>query len=95
MAAYKIRCGLCKKNFILATWKTGFPVCYECQKKELEGEIKDPKIKKLFNIPEQLYKDSGFLRDIKIKYIKYGQLSDKQIEAFEKVVKKMKDADKA
>ena len=57
----------------------------------MEGEITDPKMKKMFDIPEQYYKDNIFLRDIKIKYLLYGNLSENQIEAFEKVVSKMKE----
>jgi len=85
---YKVKCSRCRKNYILATTKTNYPVCYECQKKELQGEIKDPKMKKLLNIPEKLYKTNYFLRNIKINYLKWGKLSDKQIEAFKKTVKK-------
>ena len=32
-----------------------------------------------------------FLRDIKINYLRFGKLSERQIEAFKKVVKKMKE----
>ena len=66
-------------------------MCYECQKAELAGEIKDPKMKRMFKIPEKLYKENSFLRSIKVNYLKYGQLTEKQIEAFKKVVKKMKE----
>ncbi len=88
---YKLRCIRCKKNFQLITRPTKYVVCYECQKPEMEGEITDPKMKKMFDIPEQYYKDNIFLRDIKIKYLLYGNLSENQIEAFEKVVSKMKE----
>ena len=87
---YKKRCIRCKKNFILATWKTNYPVCYECQKDELKGEVKDPKMKKLLNIPEEFYKQNGFLRNIKLNYLRYGELSERQVDTFKEVVKKMK-----
>ena len=65
-------------------------MCWDCQKKELNGEIKDPKMKKMFNIPQEFYKENSFLRDIKVKFLRYGQLSEKQLAAFKKVVKEMK-----
>ncbi len=86
---------------VLITGRNQFPICYDCQKKELSGEIKDPKMKKLFKIPEECYKQNGFLRSIKSNYLKFGKLSDKQIEAFKKTVKEMtkcespSDTDKA
>lgn len=58
-------------------------------------------MKKLFNIPEEFYKTNGFLRSIKINYLRFGKLSEKQIECFQKTVKEMKgcgsqkDTDKA
>jgi hypothetical protein len=65
-------------------------VCYECQKKELQGEIKDPAMKEMFDIPEEFYMRNAFLRDIKINYLKFGNLTEKQIEAFKKTVENMK-----
>ena len=56
----------------------------------MQGEIKDPKMKKMFDIPEEFYKENSFLRDIKIKYLQWGELTEKQIEAFKKTVEKMK-----
>mgnify|MGYP001562870803 FL=1 len=75
---------------VVVTAKTRFTVCYDCQKDELQGEIKNPKMKDMFNIPEEFYKDSLFLRNIKINYLKFGKLSDKQIEWFKRVVEDMK-----
>jgi len=86
---------------VLVTGRNQFPICYECQKNELKGEIKDPKMKKMFDIPEQLYQQNSFLRSIKANYLRYGKLTDRQIEFFKKTVKKMtkcesqKDTDKA
>ncbi len=74
---------------VLITGRNQFPICYECQKPELQKEIKDPKMKKMFDIPEELYKKSGFLRSIKSNYLRYGKLTDKQIEFFKKTVKEM------
>jgi len=89
---YKQKCIRCKKNYVTITRRQGFVLCYECQKKELEGKIDDPVMKKMFNIPKEFYIENGFLRNIKVNYLKYGGLSDKQIEAFKKVVGDMKKA---
>ena len=91
---YKSKCISCKKNYVLMTYKQRYPICYDCQKKELEGKIKDPKMKRLFNIPEEFYKQNSFLRSIKINYLKYGELSKKQIDTFKEVVKKLKNPEK-
>ena len=48
-------------------------------------------MKKMFNIPEEFYKENAFLRDIKINYLRFGKLSEKQIEFFKKAVKKMEE----
>lgn len=91
---YKQKCTRCKQNYVLATYRDKFPVCYECHKKEMQGEIADPKMKKLFDIPEDYYKKNSFLRDIKIKYLQFGSLSEKQLEAFKNTVEKLKESEK-
>lgn len=88
---FKKKCVKCRKNYVIVTYRNNYAICYECQKKEMEGDITDPKMKKLFDIPEEFYKDNMFLRDIKINYLRYGKLSEKQIEAFKKSVDKMKE----
>lgn len=60
----------------------------------MQGEITDPKMKKMFDIPEKFYEDNMFLRSIKINYLKWGKLTEKQIEAFKKGVEKMKETAK-
>ena len=90
MITYKQKCVRCKKNLVLTTPRNRFPMCYDCQKEEMQGKIKDPKMKKLFDIPEELYRAEPFLRSIKINYLKFGSLTEKQIEAFKKVVEKLK-----
>lgn len=91
MVRYKQQCMRCKKNRVLVTARTQFPLCYDCQKNDLHKEVKDPKMKKMFDIPEEFYKESFFLRSIKLNYIKFKKLSDKQIEWFKKVVDEMKN----
>ncbi len=88
---YKQKCSKCKDNFVVVTWRNKYAVCYDCQKAQMDKEIKDPKMKKLFDIPEEFYKKNTFLRDIKIKYLEYEKLSEKQIEVFKKVVKQMEE----
>jgi len=95
MVKYQQKCMKCKKNYVLVSSRQRFAVCYECQKKELKGKIKDPKMKKMFDIPEEFYKKNSFLRDIKIKYLQFRELTEKQIEAFKKTVERMKNEQKA
>ncbi len=90
MVRCKQRCWRCKKNYVLADSRQRFVLCYDCQKNELSKEVKG-KLKKMFDISEEFYKENIFLRDIKIKYLRFGELSDKQIEAFKRVVKEMKE----
>ncbi len=87
---YKQLCIQCKKNYVTTTWRNKYVVCYECQKDELQGEIKDPVMKKLFDIPEKLYVENSFLRSIKKNYLRYGELTERQITAFKEAVKKIK-----
>ncbi len=87
---FKQRCMRCKKNMVIVTSRDRFPLCYDCQKKEMTGEIKDPAMKKMFDIPEEFYKENSFLRSIKVNYLRYSNLTEKQIEAFKKTVEKMK-----
>lgn len=87
---FKKKCFKCQKNYATVTYRDRYVICYECQKEQMQGDIKDPKMKKLFDIPEEFYKDNYFLREIKIKYIKYGSSTEKQIAAFKKTVDRMK-----
>jgi hypothetical protein len=91
---YKQRCMRCRKNYVVISSRQRFAICYDCQKADLKGTIKDPKMKKMFKIPDDFYVQNSFLRNIKVSYLRYGQLTEKQIEAFEKTVKKMKEEKK-
>ena len=84
------KCFKCKKNYVLTTSSQKYVICYECQKNLLSEEIKDPIYKKLFNIPEEYYKTNAFLRNIKANYLRYNNLTEKQISAFKKIAEKMK-----
>ena len=90
MITFKQRCMKCKKNMVLVTSRTRYTICYDCQKSELAGKIKNPKMQKLFDIPEEFYKQSSFLRSVKANYLKFDSVSEKQIEYFKKTIEKMK-----
>jgi hypothetical protein len=47
-------------------------------------------MKKMFDIPEEFYMQNSFLRSIKMNYLKFGNLTEKQIEVFNKVVNDLK-----
>jgi hypothetical protein len=56
----------------------------------LNQKITDPEMKKLFSIPEEYYKHNYFLRSIKLNYLRYQNLSEKQISAFKKTIEQVK-----
>ena len=86
--AYKQRCSICKKNMVLIQSRRQKAECEECQEKQMQGEITDPVFKKMFDIDPELYKKNQFLRSIKIFYLRYERLSERQIEAFQDYVAK-------
>jgi ribosomal protein S27AE len=92
MITFKQICSRCKKNYVIATHRDRYPVCFECQKNELSGEISDPEMKKFFDLPEKYYKENSFLRSIKINYLRYGKLTEPQVEAYKKTVAKLREA---
>jgi len=87
---YQQRCGLCKKNMVMMFSRKQFPVCTDCQMKQIDQPIEDPEYKKFFDIPEKFYKESYFLRNIKSSYIRFGSITDNQRDAFLKTVTEMK-----
>jgi len=92
MTQYKQICFRCKKNYVLVNRSNEkFVSCYDCQKEELNKPIKDVEMKKLFDIPEEFYKTNAFLRNIKVAYLRFGKLSEKQVDAFKRTVEKMKE----
>jgi len=91
---YNQKCARCPKMVPMMS-KKQYPLCYDCQKPDLKGEIKDSKIKKLFDVPEDFYRKSPILRSMKSYYIKFGEISDKQIEFFKKTVEELKEEEKA
>ena len=95
MVRYKKKCNGCRKVYVEVAGRQGYTLCYDCQKSELDVPIKDPKMKKLFKIPEEFYKQNTFLRNIKSSYIRFENLTEKQEAAFKKVVAELKERKKA
>lgn len=89
---FKQKCSRCKDNMVLIKGGRGYqqPICFDCQKKELDQPIEDEKMKEFFDIPEKFYEENAFLRSIKINYLRYQNLSERQMECFEKTVNDMK-----
>lgn len=78
---------VCKKTMVIMKSRRQKPICTPCQFRGVDDSkpITDPAMKKLFDIDPQLYEKSYFLRDIKAKYLRFGNLTEKQIEVFQKV----------
>ena len=91
---FKQRCAICKDKMVIIYSYRQFPICVDCHMKQINHEIKDPKMKKFFDLPKSLYEKSSFLRNIKQAYIRFGNLSEKQVEAFKKTVKDLKNPKK-
>jgi len=87
---YKQLCVRCKKNYVKATRRDKFVSCFVCDEKEMNCKIEDPEMKTLFDIPQEMYKENNFLRDIKKNYCRYGGLTERQVEAFKEAVERMK-----
>ena len=82
---YKQLCAICRKNHVLISARGQFPICTSCSMKQINQPIEDKKFKAMFDIDQKLYEQSSFLRSIKYNYLRFGSLSDKQIEIFKKV----------
>ena len=60
--------------------------------KQINQPIQDEAFQKMFDIDKELYEQSAFLRSIKSNYLRFGSLSEKQIETFKKVVSELKNS---
>ena len=87
---YKQLCAICKKSHVLISSRNQFPICTSCSMKQINQPITDETFRKLFDIDQKLYEESSFLRSIKSNYLRFGSLSDKQVEVFKKVVAELK-----
>jgi hypothetical protein len=88
---FKQKCAMCKEDWVIMYSARQFPICIKCHMKKIDKEVKDPAMKKLLDIPNDLYEKSLFLRKIKEAYLMWDKLSEKQIEAFKKAVKDIKE----
>jgi hypothetical protein len=88
---FKQKCAMCKENWVVMFSRRQFPICVKCHMKKIEKEVTDPKYKKILDIPKELYEQSVFLRNIKDAYLRFENLSEKQVEAFKKTVKDIKE----
>lgn len=88
---YKQLCAICRKDHVLMTTRGQFPICTACSMREISKPIEDEKFRKMFDIEQALYEKSSFLRSIKGNYLRFGGLSDKQIETFKKVVEELRN----
>jgi len=93
MPRYQQLCILCRKKRVLIQHYKQRPICLDCQMKQWD-EIKDPKYKKLFDIPKKFYELSIFLRNVRDYYDRMEKLSEKQIAAFKKTVKELEKENK-
>src|SRR3989344_3921690 len=94
MVVYKQRCIRCKKNFALILSRRQFPLCTECDMKEIDDPIEDEEMCAFFDIKREFYEQTPFLRSIKKNYLRYGALTPKQREIFLKVVEELKSGKK-
>ncbi len=82
---YKQICAICRKNHVLISARGQFPICTACSMREISKPIEDETFRKMFDIDPKLYEQSSFLRSIKSNYLRFGSLSEKQVETFKKV----------
>ena len=90
---FKQRCAMCKDNMVIIFSHRQFPICVDCHMKRITKPVTE-KAYKFLNISNDLYKQSTFLRNIKESYQRFDKLSEKQIDAFKKVVKELKNPPK-
>ncbi len=86
---YKQICAICRKNHVLISSRNQFPICTACSMREISKPIEDETFRKMFDIDQALYEQSSFLRSIKSNYLKFGSLSEKQIETFKRVAEEL------
>ncbi len=82
---YKQICAICTKNHVQIIASSQLPICTSCSMREISRPIEDEKLRKMFDIDQKLYEQSSFLRSIKSNYLRFGSLSEKQVEVFKKV----------
>lgn len=91
MVKYKQKCIICKQKWALVVYRQQ-PICSDCESNLTKKPIEDPEIKKMFDIDPRLYQENSFLKSIRLNYARYGNLTQKQIEVFKKVVDDLKNS---
>ena len=86
---YKQICAICRKNHVLISARGQFPICTACSMREISKPIEDEKFRKMVDIDQKLYEQSSFLRSIKSNYLRFGSLSEKQVETFKRVAEEL------
>lgn len=86
---FKKKCNVCKENWVLVRHRE-YTICTPCHMKQIFSEEITDKKYKFLNISKELYEQSRFLRNIRQSYIRYKELTEKQIDAFKKTVKDVK-----
>src|SRR3989338_340237 len=87
---FQQRCVKCRKNFVQMYSSRQFPICAPCQLAEISRPIKSKAMAAFFDIPQEFYEQSQFLRSIKSSYLRFENITPAQREAFVKVVEEMK-----
>ena len=87
---FKKKCGICKDVWVVINSRE-YPICVPCHMKQVFSEEVTEKKFKFLNVDKSVYRKSRFLRSIRQSYLMYKDLSPKQISAFKKTVKDLKN----
>ncbi len=86
---FKQKCKLCKTEWVIMNYKE-YPICVKCQMRQAFSEEITAKKYLFLEIDKKLYEQSRFLRNIRQSYMRYKELTAKQIAAFKKVAEEVK-----
>jgi len=86
---FKKKCRICNDKWVLDQPKQ-FTICTECHMKQIFSEEVTDKKYAFLNISHDLYQKSRFLRNIRQSYVRFHELSEKQVSAFKETVKSLK-----
>ncbi len=89
---FKKKCGICKKVWVVIH-RREFPICTPCHMKRIFSEEQKITAKKFLflNIDKEFYEQSRFLRNIREAYLRFEDLTDRQIEAFKETLERTKN----
>ena len=90
---FKQKCKMCKEEWVVIN-RREFPICIPCHMRQIMSEEVTAKKYQFLNVTKATYEKSRFLRNIRQAYLMYKELSKKQIDAFKKVVKDLKNPKK-